>query len=163
MRRPDERLAAGLAGIVGLVLGGALVYGGIRQPDLLTAVTHAAVGLAVAAVGIVTLLGEAVGFAAAMSGVAATLAVAGFAERDALGITAGAVGVVALFVCAVAYASQNYGLFGYALLGVGIAAVALGAGHLRADATVLGVTLLVVALAGLAGGVAVLTSSYKQF
>ena len=161
--RQREGLAAVLAGIVCLVLGGALGYGGVRHPDVLTGVTHAAVGVAVAAFGVVTVLGGAVGFAAAMSGIAVTLTVAGFAESGALGITAGVIGVAALFVCAVAYASENYGLFGYALLGDGIAALALGIHHLRTDATLLGVPMLVVAVAGLAMGVAVLRTSYKQF
>jgi hypothetical protein len=148
---------------VGLGIGGAIVYGGVRHPDVLTAVTHAAVGVAVAAFGVVTVLGGAVGFAAVMSAIAVTLTVAGFAVNGVLGITAGVIGTAALFVCAVAYASENYGLFGYALLGEGIAAAALGAHHLRTDATPLGVPMLVMALAGLATGVAVLWTSYKQF
>jgi hypothetical protein len=147
--RRRERLAAGVAGIAGVGLGAALVLGGVRQPDVLTAVTHAALGVAVAACGVVILLGGAVGFAAAMSGIAVTLAVAGFVVGGPLGIAAGVLGAAALFAGAVAYASENYGIFAYALLGDGLATAALGFHHLRTDATMLGVTLLVAAVLSL--------------
>jgi hypothetical protein len=148
VRRP-ERLAAGVAGIVAVVLGAALVLGGVRQPDVLTAVTHAALGVAVVASGLAILRGEAVGFAAAMSGIAVTLAVAGFVVSGGLGITAGVLALAALFAGGVAYASENYGIFAYALLGDGLAAAAVGAHDLRTDASLLGVTLLVTAVLSL--------------
>lgn len=107
MRPREAGPAAVLAGIVGLGIGGAIVYSGVRHPDVLTAVTHSAVGVVVAAFGVVTVFGGAVGFAAVMSAIAVTLTVAGFA--------------------------------------------------------VSGVPMLVMALAGLATGVAVLWTSYKQF
>jgi hypothetical protein len=136
-----------LAGIVVLGLGGALVYGGVRHPDVLTGVAHAAVGVAVLALGWAGYRGSAVQAAAVMSAIAVTLTVAGFAVGGALGITAGVLGVAALFAGAVAYASENYGLFAYALLGDGLATAALGAHHLRADATLLGVAMLVATVA----------------
>ena len=131
MRRRDERLAAGVAGIVGVGLGAALVLGGVRQPDVLTAVTHAALGVAVAACGAAILLGGAVGFAAAMSGIAVTLAVAGFVVGGPLGVTAG---LSAWPRCSPARSptrARTTASSRYALLGDGLATAALGTHHLR--------------------------------
>ena len=145
MRRREGGLGAVLAGME--VLGGLLVYGGVRHPNLPTGLTQAAVGIAVLTLAWTGYLGSAVPVAAAMSAVAVTLTVAGFVVGGAFGITAGVLGIAALFACAVAYVSENYFLFGYALLADGLAAAAVGAHDLRTDATLLGAILLVAAAA----------------
>ena len=146
MRRREGGRAAVLAGVV-VGLGGALVLGGVRHPDVPTGLAHAALGVAVLALAWAGYRGSAVRAAAAMAAVAVTLTVAGFAVAGSLGITAAVLGLAALFAGAVAHASENYGIFAYALLGDGLAAAAIGAHHLRADATLLGVTLLVATVA----------------
>jgi hypothetical protein len=152
----SDRTSSLVTGTVVLGVAAALAYGGLRLDDVVTTVTVVAVGVAVAVLAGSLYRWNSILFAVAMFGIAVALTAVGFAVGTALGLTAAAAGLVAAVFGFVAFARSNYGIFAYALAGLVVNTAALGVHFLRADATLLAVTLLGVALASLVVGAAML-------